>query len=190
MISTFASGFIGRKPELLLVGANRRRKVEFDVIWERREKDRRSGEWGSVYERATFEAWDDEAEHIAERFDKGTEVTCTGTQRTSKWTDKEGAERTFKKNELTSFSITRRRPAAAGDGAQQPARAQGAPAPRAPASVRQSAAAPPDDRDQRDAELPGGFDRPGDDPFPGASDEHHEGSSQRNDAGNRKFIDM
>ena len=75
MISAFASGFIGRKPELLLVGKNRRQKVEFDVIWERREKDRATGEWGSVYERATFVAWDDDAAQIAERFDKGTQAS-------------------------------------------------------------------------------------------------------------------
>lgn len=191
MISIFAHGFIGKKPELLLLGTNRRRKVEFDVIWERREKDRGSGEWVSIYERATFVAWDEDAEHIAERFDKGTEVTCTGTQRTSKWTPKEGPERTYKKYDLDRFNVIRRRQPSAGDSAQQPSRPQGALAQRAAPPSQQREQQKPSRDESGPASDVEGFDE---DPFPGVGDEHHDDrhkpSGNEGARGGKEFIAM
>jgi single-stranded DNA-binding protein len=83
MITITAVGFIPEKPAVVLVGTKRARKCEFDVVWARRVWT--NGEWRTCWERATFMAWDDEAEKVAERLDKGNDVTCIGTQETSEW---------------------------------------------------------------------------------------------------------
>ena len=103
MITITAAGFIGEKPELLLVGANNTAKCEFDVVWGRREYKR--GEWVTAWERATFVAWEAEAERIAERLDKGSTVTCTGLQETSTWQDKEGQKHRTTKYRLTAWIV-------------------------------------------------------------------------------------
>lgn len=82
MIEVTAVGFIAEKPELQLVGAKRQRKCEFDVVWGRRDFSKRE----TVYERATFFAWDDDAQRIAELLDKGADVKCIGIQETYMWT--------------------------------------------------------------------------------------------------------
>ncbi len=186
MISVFANGFIGRKPELLLVGTNRRQKVEFDVISERREKDRASGEWVSVYERATFVAWDEEAMQIAERFDKGTELTCVGTQRTSKWKPPDGPERTFVKYDLDRWEIIRRRPANVAEGGQQ--HQQRPPAPTG-AGPQQSRSHQQDDAGRRhDGPVDTG---PLDDePFPGSGGAPQASPGRQGERGEARFIEM
>lgn len=100
MISVTAFGFIGEKPQLQMVGANHQ-KVEFDVIWPRRVFS--AGEWKTVWERATFVAWAEEAEQIAFSLEKGNEVSCTGIQETSEWTDKAGQKRSKVKYKLTAW---------------------------------------------------------------------------------------
>ena len=106
MISITAAGFIGEKPELLLVGSNNTAKCEFDVVWGRREYKR--GEWVTAWERATFVAWEAEAEKIAERLDKGFNVTCTGLQETSTWQDKAGQKHRTIKYRLTAWIVESR----------------------------------------------------------------------------------
>ena len=110
MISIFATGFLDRKPELELVGAKRAHKCLFDVIWERRKfKD---GEWVSVWERATFEAWDDLADKVASTLDRGFTVNCTGTQETSEWHAGDGSRRKAVRYQLATWSVVRRPPSA------------------------------------------------------------------------------
>lgn len=101
MITITASGFIAKKPELQLVGAKRTPKCEFDVVDSRREW--RDGQWETVWERATFVAWSEEAEKVAERLDKGYVVTCTGLQETSIWTDSSQTKRKTVKYKLTAW---------------------------------------------------------------------------------------
>lgn len=108
MIAVFATGFIPKKPELEYLGPRRTRKCTFAVVWERRA--RVAGDWVSVYERATFEAWDDEAERVASTLDRGFTVTCSGTQTSSDWTDGSGANRRTVRYKLTDWNILRRGP--------------------------------------------------------------------------------
>lgn len=117
MITIMASGFIAEKPELLLVGATNTAKCEFDVVSGRREY--RKGNPETVWERATFVAWDAEAEKIAERLDRGTSVTCTGLQETSTWTDGSGQKRRKVKHRLTAWMIEPQRHAVTGDQGQR-----------------------------------------------------------------------
>lgn len=101
MINVTATGFIGEKPQLQVVGAISQ-KVEFDVIWNRRSLS--GGEWKTIWERATFVAWGEEAEHIAESLDKGSNVSCTGLQETSEWVDRAtGQKRSKVKFKLTAW---------------------------------------------------------------------------------------
>lgn len=103
MISCFASGFIAEKPAVLMVSANQC-KCEFTVLWSR--PVRRDGVWETVWERAVFVAWDEEAERVASRLDKGSRVTCTGTQETSSWLDGASQQRRYKTiYRLASWSV-------------------------------------------------------------------------------------
>jgi single-stranded DNA-binding protein len=106
MISIFASGFIPAKPELLLVGNKRRKKCDFTVVDSRRAWV--DGGWETVWERVVFVAWDEEAEKVASMLDKGTNVSCTGVQETSKWSDGSGQTRQAVKYRLTAWQIDRR----------------------------------------------------------------------------------
>ncbi len=133
MICIFATGFIGEKPELVYVGSNQKRKCEFDVVSER--PVRQGDGWGKTWERATFVAWDEEAEKIASTLEKGYTVTCTGNQETSRYADDAGAARKAVRYRLTSWRIESRRgateatvqstPAKAGDASRKPARPPG-----------------------------------------------------------------
>jgi len=117
MISCFANGFIAEKPSIQMVGTNRA-KCEITVIWGRSVK--RGTEWETAWERAVFVAWDEEAERVASRLDKGTRVSCTGTQETSSWADGTGQKRYSTKFRLTSWVVERQnQPQAAPDGRQQ-----------------------------------------------------------------------
>lgn len=117
MISCFANGFIAEKPSIQMVGTNRA-KCEITVIWGRSVK--KGTEWETAWERAVFVAWDDEAERIASRLDKGTRVSCTGTQETSNWSDASGQKRYNTKFRLTSWVVEHQsRPQAAPEGRQQ-----------------------------------------------------------------------
>ena len=102
MITRFAHGFIAEKPTVEMVGL-RSCKCEFNALWSRREK--RGDAWETVWERATFVAWDDEAERVASRLDKGSRVTCTGTQETKSGNDPTGKKRYITKYRLTSWSV-------------------------------------------------------------------------------------
>lgn len=102
MITCFAHGFIPDKPTVELIGANKA-KCEFTVVSQR--SVRRGENWETVWERAIFVAWDEEAERVASRLDKGTNVTCTGNQETSHWTDASGAKRYITKYRLTSWVV-------------------------------------------------------------------------------------
>lgn len=101
MISISATGFIPEKPVLRTVGQTSK-VCEFDVCWSRRTKV--GSEWKSVYERVTFFAWDQLAERVAALLDKGNEVTCTGTQETQEWKDRDSQQRRFRvKYALTAW---------------------------------------------------------------------------------------
>jgi single-stranded DNA-binding protein len=101
MITITASGFIARKPELVLVGAKRTPKCEFTVCDVRR--DFQNGEWVDVWEYVTFVAWREEAEKVASRLDKGHTITCTGLQETSTWTDQQQVKHKSVKYRLTAW---------------------------------------------------------------------------------------
>lgn len=113
MITCFAHGFIAEKPAVEMVGA-RSCKCEFNVLSSRSVK--RGDGWETVWERATFVAWDDEAERVATRLDKGSRVTCTGTQETSSWNDQSGKKRYITKYRLTSWSVEQKRQQQSGEG--------------------------------------------------------------------------
>lgn len=100
MISVTASGFVPNKPQLQYFPSNRQ-KVEFDVVSQRRAYV--DGAWKTVYERATFVSWGEEAEDIATHLDKGSNVSCTGLQETSEWTDKDGNKRSKVRYQLTAW---------------------------------------------------------------------------------------
>lgn len=114
MITITAVGFISEKPELQMVGSNSM-KVEFDVVWSRACKGRDG--WDTAWERATFAAWNEEAEKLASILEKGAEITCTGTQETSKWTDGNGQRHSRVKYRLTAWN-KRPKPSAKPDAAQ------------------------------------------------------------------------
>lgn len=99
MIVVTAVGFIADKPKLNVFPNSQ--NCEFDVVSTRREKQ--GNEWVSVYERATFIVWGEEAERIASRLDRGHVVTATGRQKTSKWTDGQGIQRSKIKFDLLSW---------------------------------------------------------------------------------------
>ena len=120
MIKVLATGFIAQKPELQLVGAKRTPKCEFDVCWDRRQFV--NGNWEPAWERATFVAWEAEAEKIAERLDKGTTVDCIGVQETSHWVDQSQQKRKSIKHRLLAWNIVRTpTPPGEGQSRQQPA---------------------------------------------------------------------
>lgn len=100
MITITASGFLGEKPILQFV-SKEHRKVEFDVISPRRVY--RDGEWETVWERATFVAWDAEAEKVCMQLDKGSDVVCTGLQMTDDWVDRDQQKRRSIKYSLTAW---------------------------------------------------------------------------------------
>lgn len=102
MITVTAVGFISEKPQLVPVTANSQ-KCEFDVVWGRSAKE--AGTWVTKWERATFVAWNEEAERIATQFEKGHDVTCTGVQETSTWEDRQSGQKRFKvKYRLTAWN--------------------------------------------------------------------------------------
>lgn len=100
MITVTAVGFIGEKPVLQMVGRDSQ-KVEFDVIWNRRASQ--AGAWKTVWERATFVAWGEEAENIATTLEKGNNVSCTGLQETSEWMDASGTKKYKARYRLTAW---------------------------------------------------------------------------------------
>ncbi len=169
-----ADGFIAEKPELTVVGAKRLRKREVDVVWTRRAFQ--NGEWQSVWERATFVAWNDLAEECAERLEKGMDVRCVGEQQTSSWTPQGAVKPVYRtKHDLVYWTrIGRRKTSDAAPPAEAP-RAPPAPEPRAPAAPRPPASPP------ADTEFDG-------DPFPGPAAEHDELPSRSPPA--KQFIDM
>lgn len=104
MITVCAHGFVGEKPELQRV-SSKSHKVEFDVVSQRSVRNRESQQWEKVWERATFVAWDEEAEKIASTLDKGNTVTCTGLQETSSWLDSATGKKQYRtKYKLTAWS--------------------------------------------------------------------------------------
>lgn len=160
MIQVTAIGFIAEKPELQLVGAKRQRKCEFDVVWGRRDFAKRE----TVWERATFFAWDDEAQRLAEMLDKGADVKCVGMQETYTWTPpNETRKRRIVKYRLVWWEKVYRAAPERGDGTGA---AQAARGDRGATSNRA---------------------RAGDDPFPYPGEDAAAGSSSH---GERQFIQM
>lgn len=172
-----AIGFIAEKPELTLVGARQVRKCEFEVVWTRRAH--RDGQWQSVYERATFVAWNDQAEACAEQLDKGIDVHCVGEQETSSWTP-QGATKPVYRTKYTLHwwqRVGRRKPLTEGS-PDEPPRAPRVPSPATqPAPVRPPPAAPA-------ARYPDA-----DDPFPGPLDDGSQEQPGRHPP-TREFIEM
>jgi single-stranded DNA-binding protein len=168
VITTIAVGFIAEKPEVVILGAKGARKCEFDVIWGRRAL--KNNEWVTVWERATFVAWNDEAEKVAERLEKGSNVTCTGTQETDSWVPQGGGSKQYRvKYALTSWIKYPKQQPPSKDGQGQQ---RGMPAERGGYQQRAQPARPaPASRPPRERDSGGetGF---GEDPFtgPGADD--------------------
>lgn len=100
MITIAATGFTGEKPQLVVVG-NGFQKCEFDIVSSRRTKI--DGIMQTVWERASFIAWGDEAEQIATYVERGNTLFCTGVQETSSWTDGAGAKRYKVRYGLTAW---------------------------------------------------------------------------------------
>lgn len=115
MIVITAIGFIGEKPRLNIFTNSM--NCEFDVVATRREKQ--GGDWVNVYERASFVVWGEEAERVASRLDCGHVVTATGRQKTSKWTDDGGSQRSKVKYELLSWERMQMSGGNRGGGANQ-----------------------------------------------------------------------
>lgn len=102
MFSITATGFVAEKPMLEYLSRDTR-VVEFDVVSSRRGYV--AGEWKTFWERATFVAWNDEAEKICAILDKHSNVFCTGLQETSEWVDKESGKKRYKtKYRLTAWT--------------------------------------------------------------------------------------
>jgi len=97
MITIVAEGFLAENPAVELIGQSR--KCEITVLWAR--SARKGSEWVTVWERAIFVAWDDEAERLASMLEKGSDVACTGVQETSTWIDRTGATRYSTRYRLT-----------------------------------------------------------------------------------------
>lgn len=103
MITITAAGFLAEKPVLKLIGDGQR-VCDLTVLSSRSE--RRQGEWVKVWERAIFVAWDDEAERIASRLEKGSDVVCTGTQETHCWSPRGTSEKRYTtKYRLTAWQV-------------------------------------------------------------------------------------
>lgn len=103
MITISAVGFLAEKPVLKMIGGGHR-VCDLTVLSSRSE--RRQGEWVKVWERAVFVAWDDEAERIASRLEKGSDVVCTGTQETQCWSPKGSTEKRYTtKYRLTAWQV-------------------------------------------------------------------------------------
>jgi single-stranded DNA-binding protein len=103
MFLVTAIGFIASKPHLQFISTTFQ-KVEFDVVAERSVKVK--GEWVTRWERATFFAFNEEAENIASTLDKGHEVVCTGLQETDEWFDSASqTKRTKVKYKLSTWQI-------------------------------------------------------------------------------------
>lgn len=99
MIVVTASGFIPEKPRLNVFANSQ--NCKFDVVAIRRENQ--NGEWVNVYERASFVVWGQEAERVASRLDSGHTVMASGRQKTSRWTDDGGSQRSKVEYELLSW---------------------------------------------------------------------------------------
>lgn len=108
MISVCAVGFLAEKPVLNLVREHLR-VCEFTVLSTRRKK--RDGELVTVWERAIFVAWGDEAERIASVLDKGSNVVVTGSQETEAWKPQGSADMRYTtKYRVTSWELMMRTP--------------------------------------------------------------------------------
>lgn len=99
MISIHAEGYLSEKP-VQQVFANST-KVEFDVVSRRLTKE--NGQWKELYERATFYAWNEEADRVVNLLDKGSSVHCVGFQETDSWTDNDGRQHRRVKYRLTGW---------------------------------------------------------------------------------------
>jgi len=84
MITVTAFGHVAKQPELKVISPTAK-KCEFDVLDKRSVKE--AGEWVEVVESATFVAWGDDAEYLAERLVPGRELEVVGIQETSRWMD-------------------------------------------------------------------------------------------------------
>jgi len=150
MMTLNAVGFVPDKPELTLVGSKGRRKCEFDVVSSRREN--RNGEWVDVWERATFVAWEEDAQRCAEKLEAGMDIHAVGLQETSSWTPQGATKPVYRtKYRLLHWERVGRRKATA-DGGER--RHQ---APSRPAHVNAPTAAPGPRREHNQS-LPQAYD--------------------------------
>jgi single-stranded DNA-binding protein len=122
-------------------------KVEFEILDRRSVKV--SGQWENVFESATFVAWNEDAERIAEMFTSGREVWAIGRQETSRY-EVEGVKKRRITYRVVDWGIVRRKEEGAGE--QRGGQGQAAEGTR----PRQQPAAAPK---QRFARQPGGEDR-------------------------------
>lgn len=107
MITVIAVGYCPRQPELRVLSETAV-KCEFEVLSKRNVKE--GGNWVSVIESATFVAWNDQARRLAEHLTAGREITATGRQETSRWTDATGVKKSRVVFRLTDFEFGGPRP--------------------------------------------------------------------------------
>ena len=104
MIHLTAYGYVPQQPKLVMVNTNNA-KVEFEIL------DRRSvkvnGQWETVFESATFVAWNEDAERIAEMFTMGREVWAVGRQETSRY-EQDGVKKRRVLYRVVDYGVIRR----------------------------------------------------------------------------------
>ncbi|PKO68713.1 MAG: hypothetical protein CVU22_07365 [Betaproteobacteria bacterium HGW-Betaproteobacteria-16] len=125
MITVHAIGFVADKPVLTVIRQNLC-KCEFTVLSSR--KERRSSE--TIWERANFVAWNEDAERIASMLERGSNVACYGRQETSSWVGDDGTKRYATKYRLTDWEFLAIKSAGSASNpseARQPSRAPEAP---------------------------------------------------------------
>lgn len=118
MMHLTAYGYVPQQPKLVMVNANNA-KAEFEIL------DRRSvkvnGKWESAFESATFVAWNEDAERIAEMFTTGRDVWAVGRQETSRY-EVDGVKKKRVVYRVVDWGIVRRKEES--DNEQRPGRAQ------------------------------------------------------------------
>jgi len=84
------AGRLCADPELLEVGKNTVTKMR--ICYNRRSKDKDSGEWGSVPVFMDAEMWGKKGEAIANYLEKGDPIFLVGEMKQDNWKDKDTGE--------------------------------------------------------------------------------------------------
>lgn len=132
MITITAVGYCKEKPSLRVFQSGAQ-KCEFEVV-DKSFRKVGDNKWEPIYEAATFVAWGDQAQLIAEKLEAGTNLEATGRQETSHWIDEAGKHRSRVLFKLYDFKVIPRprtdqsgqanREAPAGEGASSEPSAQ------------------------------------------------------------------